>query len=135
VKILVLDDDSLITDLLEGLLTEWGYEPIVFNKSSEALSTLAGDDAPRMVILDWNMPMLNGLHICQTIRKLSGDRTNIIMLTSNSGGQHVIKALAAGANNYIVKPFEPEDLKARIESGLHEIALKAATNQTQQSAA
>jgi DNA-binding response OmpR family regulator len=57
------------------------------------------------------------------------------MLTSNSGGQHVIKALAAGANNYIVKPFEPEDLKARIESSIHEIALKAATNQTQSSAA
>lgn len=134
-KILVLDDDSLITDLLDGLLTEWGHEPIVFNKSAEALATLARDDAPQLVILDWNMPMLNGLHICQTIRKISGDRTSIIMLTSNSGGQHVIKALAAGANNYIVKPFEPEDLKARIESCVHEIALKAATSQIQSSAA
>jgi DNA-binding response OmpR family regulator len=135
VKILVLDDDSLITDLLEGLLTEWGHEPLVFNKSTEALATLARDGAPQLVILDWNMPMLNGLHICQTIRKISGDRTSIIMLTSNSGGQHVIKALAAGANNYIVKPFEPEDLKARIESSIHEIALKAATNQIQSNAA
>ena len=134
-KILVLDDDSMITDLLEGLLIEWGHEPIVFNKSAEALATLARDDAPQLVILDWNMPMLSGLHICQTIRKISGDRTNIIMLTSNSGGQHVIKALAAGANNYIVKPFEPEDLKARIESSIHEIALKAATNQKQSNAA
>lgn len=125
-KILILDDDSLITDLLEDLLTEWGYEPIVFNKSAEALAVLARDGAPQLAILDWNMPLLNGLHICQTIRRMSGDRTSIIMLTSNSGSQHVIKALAAGANNYIVKPFEPEDLKARIEACVQEIALKAA---------
>ena len=133
-KILVVDDDSLITDLLETLLTDWGHEPVVFNKGVDALAALAQDDTPRLVILDWNMPLVDGLNICQSIRRKSGDYIYIILLTSNGSRQHVRQALQAGANNYLVKPFEPDDLKARIEAGVRAIALEPANSQTRRGA-
>jgi DNA-binding response OmpR family regulator len=120
-KILVVDDDSLITDLLECQLAEWGHEPVAFNKSVDALSTLSRDDAPRLAILDWEMPLISGPLICQKIRQKSGDRIYFILLTGNGGKGHVIEALRAGANDYIVKPFDPEDLKARIDAAVQVI--------------
>ena len=120
-KILIVDDDALITELLESQLTDWGYEPIVFTKSVDALTALARPDAPRLAILDWEMPLIDGPTICRSIRRNNGDHTYIILLTGNSSREHVIQALQAGANDYMIKPFEPEDLKTRIETGVQAI--------------
>ncbi len=116
----------MLTDLLESLLTSWGHEPVVFNKSIEALTAMARDDAPQLALLDWNMPFVDGLGICQSIRRREGNCTYIILLTGNVSKQHVLKALAAGANDYVVKPFRPDHLRARIDAGVQAIECKAA---------
>jgi DNA-binding response OmpR family regulator len=134
-KILVVDDDSIITDMLESLLTDWGYEPLVFNRGIDAQAALIQDNTIRLAILDWNLPIVSGLHICQSIRKKSGEKVYVIMLTSNGSIQHVRQALEAGVNNYIVKPFEPNDLKTRIEAGVRAIELQSNNGQSQARAA
>jgi DNA-binding response OmpR family regulator len=125
-RILVVDDDSMITDLLEGLLTDWGHEPVVFNRSPEALAALTRQDAPQLVVLDWNMPFIDGLSISQSIRRREDKYTYVIILTGNSQKQHVLQALQSGVNDYIVKPFSPDDLKARIEAGVRAVEAELA---------
>ncbi len=123
-KILVVDDDSITTELLESQLTSWGYEVVAFTKSVDALTALVQAEAPRLAILDWNMPIIDGPSICRSVRAKNGDHTYFILLTSNGGKQHVLKGLQAGANDYIVKPFEPDDLKMRVEAGVRTIEMK-----------
>lgn len=89
---------------------------------------MARDDAPQLVVLDWNMPFVDGLSICQSIRRREGNCTYIILLTGNVSKQHVLKALEAGANDYVGKPFNPNDLKARIEAGVRAIEANSANN-------
>jgi DNA-binding response OmpR family regulator len=124
-KILVVDDDAIITTLLENQLSEWGYEPMAYTKSLEALSVLTSDDAPKVAIIDWEMPIIDGLNICKSSRRIKGAHTYFIILTGNGSKQNVFEALQAGANDYVVKPFEPDDLKSRVETAVNAVVGKA----------
>ncbi|MHC9544302.1 MAG: response regulator transcription factor [Vulcanimicrobiota bacterium] len=125
-KILIAEDDFTSRRILEILLLQWGYEVIVTSDGSEAWEVLQKEDAPPLVILDWMMPGKDGREICSLIR---GKRKSevphyVILLTSKSFKEDIVTAFDAGADDYITKPFDREELKARIKVGERIVSLQ-----------
>jgi len=117
-RILVADDDLTYCRMLEALLDKWGYEPIVTCDGEEAWRILQGPEAPSLAILDWMMPGKDGVDICQYVRQASPSKpTYIILLTSRERKEDIVSGLDAGADDYITKPFEKEELRARVQAG------------------
>ena len=117
-KVLVAEDDPLSRHLLEVALRNSGYEPMIAVDGVEALQALDQPNCPKLVVLDWMMPNLDGLEVCRIIRKRNQEPyTYIILLTANGQREEVIEGLEAGADDYIVKPFDPHELKARLRAG------------------
>lgn len=118
-RILIADDDFTSRTMLSGLLKRWGYEVDVFDNGFDAYSCLITENDYQVAILDWMMDGMDGVEIC---RRLSVNRkkdTNyIILLTGRSDLSDVINGLEAGANDYVMKPFAPEELHARIRVGM-----------------
>ncbi len=125
-KILLADDDPTMRVVLEGLTSKWGYQPIVAEDGRIALELLKKDDAPNLAIVDWMMPNLTGIEVCHHMKTVSKVRPlYIIMLTaSRTGTEDVVAALEAGADDFIMKPFEPTELHARINVGERIIGLQ-----------
>jgi len=119
VKILVADDDPINRRLLEAFLTKWGYEVQLARDGAEAWEILQQDEAPRLAILDWMMPSLDGLQICQLARRQKDQRsyTYLLLLTAKFQKEDVIAGLEAGADDYLTKPFDANELKARLRAG------------------
>ncbi|QEL19636.1 PAS domain S-box protein [Limnoglobus roseus] len=117
-KILIAEDELISRKLLEGLLHDWGYETITVGDGREAWRVLQEDEAPPLAILDWAMPGIHGIEICQRLRlKPTPTPTYVILLTGRTRKIDVVAGLEAGANDYIAKPFDPEELRARIQVG------------------
>jgi predicted signal transduction protein with EAL and GGDEF domain len=117
-KILVADDDALTRRLLEKTLEQAGYEVVVAENGRKALECLSSAEGPRLALLDWLMPGLNGVEVCREIRRHSEyPYTYIILLTAKSSKVDVVTGLEAGADDYITKPCDAEELKARLRSG------------------
>ena len=117
-KILVADDDAVSRLLMQRTLLQKGYEVTTASDGLEAADLLIRDEGPRLVLLDWNMPELNGLDVCKAIR--SGSRSAyvfIILLTSRDSKEDLIAGLEAGADDYLTKPCHPEELGARLRTG------------------
>ena len=132
-KVLIADDDITSRVLLENLTRKWGLEPVVVEDGKAAWDILQQDDAPRLLLLDWEMPHLTGLALCQRIRR-SAD-TNpayIILLTSRNETVDIVTGLEMGANDYVVKPFSPVELQARVQVGKRMLGLQNELNQAQQ---
>jgi diguanylate cyclase (GGDEF)-like protein len=124
VRILVADDDPVTRRLLEAQLQKWGHEVIVCADGSCAWRELSAENAPRLIILDWMMPGIEGVNICRQIRKLEHQPYKyLILLTSKNRQDDVIEGLEAGADDYITKPFNPNELKVRIRTGARIIQL------------
>ncbi|RDF92685.1 response regulator transcription factor [Leuconostoc mesenteroides] len=113
-KILVVDDDIEIAELLEIYLKNEGYEPIMADDGKEALSKLNTNPDIALMILDVMMPNMNGLDVVKTVRKDS--RIPILMLSAKSGDMDKIKGLITGADDYVTKPFNPLEVMARVRS-------------------
>lgn len=112
--ILIADDEPLLTELLEFRLTARGYETVVAHDGREALALLA-EKEPQAVVLDMMMPVHDGLEVLRRIR--ANERyadTPVIMLTARRGEADVVGALELGADDYLVKPFLPEELLVRL---------------------
>jgi diguanylate cyclase (GGDEF)-like protein len=131
-KILVADDDRNLCRYLEVLLTADAHDVISAFDGIDALKILQSENAPRLAILDRIMPGMNGVDIIRTVRdSIKGDYIYIILLTAMNQREDIIAGLNAGADDYISKPFDPEELKVRLRAGtriitLHEeLALKA----------
>ncbi len=125
-RILIADDDPITRRLLETYLTRWGYELVLSAHGSEALEVLEGEQAPELAILDWMMPGLDGIDICRRVRRSAGrNYTYIILLTARSGKEDVVEGLEAGADDYMIKPFEPNELKVRVRAGARILQLQA----------
>src|SRR6202140_4074685 len=115
--VLVVDDSPVYRKLVEHALEDQAYSPVFAKNGSEALELYASH-APAIVITDWMMPDFSGLELCQHIRgDLQHPYTYIIVLTSISEKDNVVKGLAAGADDYLTKPFDPGELLARIGVG------------------
>jgi len=124
-KILVAEDDLVTRRMLEAFLGRWGYEAVMVADGQEAWQLLQQDDAPRLAILDWMMPGLDGTSICREVRKLNlRPYIYLILLTARGYKKDVITGLEAGADEYLTKPFDPYELKARLRSGARIVELQ-----------
>jgi diguanylate cyclase (GGDEF)-like protein len=118
-QILIADDDPVSRRMLQATLMKWGHDPIVTSEGASALRLLLQDNAPRMAILDWMMPGLQGIEVCRELRKrVKADHVYVILLTGRDKTDDIIEGLDAGADDYMVKPFNPQELKARVREGL-----------------
>ncbi|MBI4531304.1 MAG: response regulator [Candidatus Latescibacteria bacterium] len=118
-RILIADDDPIVRRMLETQLVKWGHEVVTACDGHEAWEVLQRDDAPPLVILDWMMPGIDGATICRKVRETFPARpTYVLLLTALEQKEDIIEGLEAGANDYMVKSFNPEDLHARIQTGV-----------------
>lgn len=115
-KILVVDDDEGTTQLLDLILSKEGYDVITINNGSDALPTALTYN-PNLILLDLMMPHMDGVSVCKDLRAESQfARLPIIFFTSASDIEKKMMAFGSGANDYIVKPIHPQELKLRIKA-------------------
>src|SRR2546428_2855581 len=125
-KILIAEDDPVSRRVLEATLTRWGYEVTTTSNGSEAWEALAAAQAPRLAILDWMMPEIDGVEICRRARERPGSGPlHIILLTARGRKEDVIAGLQAGAGDYITKPVDHEGLGARVQGGVRLLWLQS----------
>jgi signal transduction histidine kinase len=125
-KILIAEDNRFCRCMLEATLREWGYEVVAADDGEAAWQVLRDRAAPRLAILDWMMPGLDGLSLCKKVRALQrAEPTYLIMLTAKDGKENAIAGLEGGADDYINKPFDREELRARLQVGLRIVGLQA----------
>ncbi|HEV3263488.1 MAG TPA: response regulator [Gemmataceae bacterium] len=124
-KILVAEDNHFYRRMLEATLTEWGYQVLATDEGLAAWQVLQQKDAPKLAILDWMMPGMDGLELCRKVRGVSRpEPTYIILLTAKGGRENIIAGLEGGADDYISKPFDREELHARLQVGLRIVGLQ-----------
>ncbi len=124
-KILIADDSNVSRHLLESIVRKWGYEVISTADGNQAWEALRHDDAPRMAILDWMMPGLTGPEVCRKVREKGIEPyTYILLLTSKTQKEDVIEGMMAGADDYVVKPFDQQELNVRLRAGRRIIDLQ-----------
>lgn len=117
-KVLIADDDRLSLLYLQDTLEDWGYEVETVADGQSACDRLQQPDAPMLAIIDWMMPGMDGIDVCRLIRSRVKDRyIYLIMLTSRSETEFVVEAMNAGADDFIGKPFNVEELQVRIRAG------------------
>lgn len=118
-RILVADDDEPTRRLLALCVRSWGYEPVEVPDGEQAWSVLAGEDAPKVAIVDWMMPGIDGAEVVRRVRERSPHgETFLLMLTARDSEADVAAALALGADDYLVKPFRRAELEMRLRAGL-----------------
>jgi two-component system cell cycle response regulator len=124
-KVLIAEDEVVSRRLLESSLRRWGYEVVVANDGSEASRILQSPDAPRLVILDWLMPGIDGTQLCQELRQTKQEPyTYILLLTGKRSKEDIIQGLEAGADDYVTKPFDAQELKVRLRTGKRILCLQ-----------
>ncbi len=124
-KVLVADDDVVTRGLLEATLRNWGYEICGAGDGAEALRALENHPRPDIALLDWVMPERDGLEVCRLIRaRPQTVPIYVILLTALGGRQNLLQGLQAGADDYITKPFDREELRARLQVGRRIVELQ-----------
>jgi sigma-B regulation protein RsbU (phosphoserine phosphatase) len=124
-KVLIAEDDQVSRHLLQVKLSRWGYDVLVTSDGNEAWQALQQENAPQLAILDWMMPGVDGIDICRRVREHSRLQSMyIILLTTRDDQKDIIEGLQAGADDYITKPFESEELHARVEVGKRIVKLQ-----------
>jgi phosphoserine phosphatase RsbU/P len=122
---LIADDDRTTTVMLATSLRRWGFEVEAVHDGLMAWERIRAEPAPSLVVVDWMMPGLDGLEICRRVRsEPSRQHLYVILLTARSGRSDVIAGLDAGADDYLVKPFDPDELRARVHVGRRVLGLQ-----------
>lgn len=117
-KILVADDDAVSRMIMERMLRQIGYEVTAAENGRDAVEKLLENDGPRLALLDWMMPELDGPQVCHQLRTMHGHRyIYLILLTSKDSREDLVAGLDAGADDYLIKPCNPAELKARLRTG------------------
>jgi phosphoserine phosphatase RsbU/P len=125
-RVLIAEDDAVSRRLLEATLGKWGYEVIATTDGLQALEVLRQPEAPSLAILDWMMPGMDGAEVCSKAREMAKDRLlYIILLTAKGRKEDIVEGLTAGADDYVIKPFDRSELKARINAGERVLRLQA----------
>jgi len=123
-RILIADDDDVSRLTLSAMLTKRGYGIVAVANGGEAWQALQVKDAPRLAILDWMMPELDGVEVCRRVRAASELKTAyLILLTSRDSKEFLLEGLRAGANDYVTKPFDRDELEARVNVGVQVLQL------------
>jgi DNA-binding response OmpR family regulator len=118
-KVLIADDDPPTRMLLRASISQWNYECVEAVDGEEAWNILQTADAPRLLLLDWLMPKLNGIDLCSLIRDnlKTSYKPYIILLTQLGGTENIVSALDAGANEFLLKPINIMELRSRLAVG------------------
>jgi two-component system cell cycle response regulator len=118
-KVLIADDEPVSRRLLELSLRRWGYEVVVASDGLEVSQIIAGPNPPKLLVLDWLMPGMDGIELCREIRQRQSESTYtyVLLLTSKRSQNDVIEGLESGADDYLTKPFDPHELKVRLRTG------------------
>jgi DNA-binding response OmpR family regulator len=125
--VLIVDDEPIVRRLHEASLAGWGYQVTSAPGGEQAWEIFQSEDPPELAILDWTMPGMDGLELCTRIRALGREpKPYLIFVTAKARTQDIVTGLGAGADDYIVKPFEREELRARVQVGFRMLALQAA---------
>ncbi|HUI53382.1 MAG TPA: diguanylate cyclase [Bryobacteraceae bacterium] len=129
-KVLAAEDNPVFQSMLRSMLTKWGYEAVIARDGNEAWEALQAPDGPRLAVLDWMMPGMDGVEICRRIRAESREPyVYILLLTARCDCQDLVEGMDAGADDYLTKPFQPHELRVRLRAGrrlldLHEQLLE-----------
>ena len=123
-RILIADDERVSTLMLGRTLEQWGFEVVVAHDGAEAWDHIVSDQPPALAIVDWEMPGLDGIELCRRIRATSlRSPVYVILLTARNSRQDLVAGLEAGADDYLTKPFDPDELRARIHVGQRTLGL------------
>ena len=126
-KILIAEDNLTSRSILEAVLGKWGYEVVSTSDGEEAWKALRSEDAPRLAVVDWEMPKMDGSEVCRKVRQLNTrNPVYIILLTARQQKEDIVAGLDAGANDYITKPFDKSELRARVNVGRRVVELQTA---------
>jgi DNA-binding response OmpR family regulator len=124
-RILIADDNPVFLAVLEAMLTNWGYDVVTASDGQEALSVLQGEASPRLAILDYMMPAMDGIEVCRRMRgHHDRDYVYILILTATARTQDLTFAIESGADDYVTKPFKSQELRARLRSGCRILELQ-----------
>jgi CheY-like chemotaxis protein len=125
-RLLLADDDALYRRLVERTLAGWGYQVEAASDGAAAWEALRAEGAPRLALLDWMMPGLDGPEVCRRVRTLpTAEPPYLILLTSRESKEDIVAGLRSGANDYVTKPFDRAELEARLAVGRNVVGLQA----------
>lgn len=125
-RVLIAEDDAVSRRVLETMLVKWGFEVVVAHDGKQAWEALQQLDAPQLAVLDWMMPEMDGIEVCRYVRGLERSRRMyIILLTAKGRKEDIVAGLQAGADDYLTKPFDKEELRARLNAGVRILQLQA----------
>ena len=131
-RALVADDDTASRLLLQRMLTKWGYDVVTASEGEEAWNILTSDNPPDLAVLDWMMPGLDGVEVCRRVRALDlSSPPYLILLTSRGDKQDIATGLESGASDYVQKPFDHDELRARLLVGRRFAELNSKLLETQ----
>lgn len=124
-RILIAEDHYVSRHLLERNLSNWGFNVLTAEDGEAAVAILEGPEAPSIAVLDWMMPKMDGVEVCKRVRRLV-DRPYIylVLLTAKSQKEEIAAGLEAGADDYVIKPFDPDELRARLKVGQRVVDLE-----------
>jgi two-component system, sensor histidine kinase and response regulator len=125
-KVLIADDDGAFRQMLHDILVKWGFEVVAVPDGTQALEVLRAEGGPRLAILDWSMPGLDGVELCRTIRStLPEPYSYLMLLTSHQREEDVVAGMEAGADDYLTKPLSANQLRVRLNAGKRIVELQS----------
>ena len=124
IPIVIAEDDLVSRTLISNLMEKWGFKAVITQDGHEAMTALRVEPGPALAILDWMMPDMDGLQVCRRVRE-SKRMVHLIMLTARGAKENIVEGLRAGADDYLIKPFDKNELLARIQVGFRILELHA----------
>ncbi len=124
-RILIAEDEAISRRILESQLKQWGYEVISVRNGQEAWEILSAQDSPRLAVLDWEMPQMEGVEVCRRLRDRGQEPCiYVLLLTSRAEKESLVAAMSAGADDYVTKPFDAHELEVRLRAGRRIVELQ-----------
>lgn len=130
-KLLVADDSNVSRMMLSAITKQWGYDVVLAEDGQQAWQIMQQDDAPQLLLLDWEMPNMNGIEVCQRVIAQNPENpAYIILLTSRTASEDIVEGLSKGASDYLSKPFDSAELQVRLQVGKRMLDMQEKLNAT-----
>ena len=126
-SVLIAEDDPIFRHILQSWLQRWNYRVTAVSNGIDAWKALQEKNAPKMAVLDWMMPGMDGIELCRKIRQAHGPYRYLLLLTAKDNKQDVVAGLDAGADDYLIKPFDIDELSARLRAVTRRVSGSAET--------